>query len=87
MVNIDETHSKIKQIYFEENSGKIFLFDNHNNTYECNIYGDKCVKFLPGITGFANFSERKQQFEETLPQMNFNYDTKLYRPQQSNIIF
>jgi len=68
-----------KQIYFDENSGHLKIIDNHNNNYECNIYGDKKPQFLPDITGFANVDDRKklgQTFDS-----KFKLDPSLYRTQ------
>ncbi len=49
----------IKQIIFDEQSGKLFLSDDKNNHYLCNIYGQKKTSFLPDITGIYNAPQRK----------------------------
>lgn len=48
----------IKQIYFDEDSGKLYLADDQNNNYLCNIYGDKLTEFVPGVSGVVSQSER-----------------------------
>jgi hypothetical protein len=57
----------IKQIYFDENTGRLMLSDNDNNHYLCNLYGDKLTEFLPGVSGIASQRERgisvKSKFE------------------------
>ena len=72
----------IKQIYLDENSNRIFIFDNQNNSYECNLYGDKLPKYLPEITGRANFQKREEKNQ--IMKLNFETNKCLYRPQTSN---
>jgi hypothetical protein len=50
----------IKELYFDDFSGKIMIHDSYNNDYECNIYGEKLSKFLPNITGTLGAEERKK---------------------------
>lgn len=70
----------IKQIYYDETTGKVTIYDKLNNNYSCNMYGDKLPKFLPRITGFANFKERKDYME----MINVNeIDRSIYRPQNT----
>jgi len=49
----------IKQIWFEENTGKTKLFRSDNVSYNCNIYGDKLSEFLPNVSGVIGFKNRK----------------------------
>jgi hypothetical protein len=70
-----------KQIGFDDITGKIFLVDFDNNSYECNLYGEKIPKFLPNITGFSSYRERLES--GNIKNKTFNIDRKLYRPQSS----
>lgn len=49
-----------KLIWFDEVSGDLFLYDELNNPFKCNIYGDKLPTFLPNISGASSFKERKE---------------------------
>jgi hypothetical protein len=53
----------IRQIYFDENSGRLMLSDDNNNHYLCNLYGDKLTEFLPGVSGVVSQMERGINFE------------------------
>jgi len=48
----------VKQIIFNEESGRLILSDDNNNHYLCDIYGKKKPCFLPDITGCLNNKER-----------------------------
>ena len=84
-----------KLIWFDEVSGDLFLFDETNNPFKCNIYGDKLPTFLPDISGSSSFKERKefmvmfiyksknkQDFSKIVPKNRL--DDNLYRPNMSN---
>jgi hypothetical protein len=43
-----------KQIYFDEDTGRLMLSDSDNNHYLCNIYGDKLTEFLPNVSGIMS---------------------------------
>jgi len=49
----------IKQIWFEENTGKTKLFRSDNISYNANLYGDKLSEFLPNVSGVIGFNNRK----------------------------
>lgn len=76
----------LKEIYFEEVSGKIKIHDSNNNDYECNMYGEKLTKYLPNLTGFIGFKERKElnQFENPV---TFDKSNQIYHPQKSTFLF
>lgn len=48
----------IKQIIYDELTGKLMLHDSDNNHYECNLYGDRKPSFIPNITGVADYQTR-----------------------------
>jgi hypothetical protein len=48
----------IKQIYFDEDTGKLMLSDGDNHHYLCNIYGDKLTEFIPNVSGCLTREER-----------------------------
>jgi hypothetical protein len=50
-----------KLIWFDEVSGDLILYDESNNPYKCNIYGDKLPTFLPYVSGCSSFKERKEK--------------------------
>jgi ribosomal protein S21 len=62
----------IKQIYFDEDTGRLMLSDNDNNHYLCNLYGDKLTEFVPGLSGVASQKERVN-FEHTYSISNKQY--------------
>ena len=51
----------IKQINFEESSGKLILTEDDNTQYYCDIYGDKICSFLPEITGQRNSPVKRSE--------------------------
>lgn len=53
--------SSNKLIWFDELTGDLILYDETNNPFKCNIYGDKLPTFLPYVSGAASFNERKQK--------------------------
>jgi len=75
----------LREIYFDERTGKIKIHDSENNDYECNLYGEKVCQFLPNVTGFAGFKERKEmkQFEG---QLMVDKSKQNYHPQKSKNI-
>jgi hypothetical protein len=75
--------NRIKQIYFDEITGKLVILDSNENSYQCDIYGDKKPQFLPYVSGYANYTERKEKGLELNLKTKFN-DT-MYRPQTSKI--
>lgn len=50
-----------KLIWFDEVSGDLYLYDDTNNPFKCNIYGDKLPTFLPYVSGCSSFKERKEK--------------------------
>lgn len=48
----------VKQIIFDEQTGRLILSDNNNNHYFCDIYGRKKTTFLPYISGHCTYKER-----------------------------
>jgi hypothetical protein len=52
----------IKQIYFDEDTGKLMLSDDNNNHFMCNIYGDKLTEFIPGVSCILTQKERGNRF-------------------------
>lgn len=54
-----EEESIIKNICYDNESGKLILIDNKNNHFLCDIFGRKKKFFLPNISGIANPIERK----------------------------
>jgi hypothetical protein len=76
--------NRIKQIYFEEISGKLIILDTSENSYECDIYGDKKSQFLPNITGFSSYNKRKEMGQEM--NLKNKFKSTIYRPQTSKII-
>ena len=70
----------IKELYFDDISGKVMIHDSNNNDYECNIYGEKLNKFLPNITGFISAEGRKElKINKSLDNKDETKD--LYHPQ------
>ena len=51
---IKEQEPIIKNVYFDDESGKLYLIDNQNHQYLCDLFGRKKTKFLPNITGFQH---------------------------------
>ena len=49
----------IKNISYDEQTGNLFLIDNKNNHFLCDIFGRKKTNFIPSISGIANADERK----------------------------
>lgn len=86
MINDNSKPVFLKEIYFDEISGKIKIHDSNNNDYECNLYGEKLTKFLPNLTGFIGFNERKdlKQFENPI---TLDKTDQIYHPQKSIFIF
>lgn len=80
-IKIKLQSNRIKQIYFDEITGKLLILDSNENSYECDIYGDKKPQFLPNVSGFATFAERKKK------GLELNFKTKIieniYKPQTS----
>ena len=44
----------IKNLCYDIESGKLYLIDNQNHQYLCDLFARKKIKFLPNITGFQN---------------------------------
>ena len=49
----------IKSINYDDQTGNLFLIDNKNNHFLCDIFGRKKINFIPSISGIANADERK----------------------------
>lgn len=73
----------IKELYIDDNTGKILIHDSNNNDYECNLYGNKMTKFLPNLTGFIGSKERKNMNHFDKPIIN-DKSKDNYHPQKSN---
>ena len=75
----------LKEIYIDEVTGKIKIHDSNNNDYECNLYGEKLIKFLPDLSGFIGFNERNnlKQFENPI---TFDKSNQIYHPQKCIIL-
>src|SRR5690348_9224895 len=67
----------IKQIYFDEDSGKLMLSDDDNNHYLCNIYGNKLTEFTPGKSGCLSREERGLHL---INMERYKLSTKTYLP-------
>jgi hypothetical protein len=72
----------IKELYFDDFSGKIMIHDSNNNDYECNLYGEKISKFLPNITGCLDAVERNKKNLNTSIEFK-NESKEFYHPQSS----
>ncbi len=72
----------LKEIYFDEITGKIIIHDSNNNDYECNLYGEKITKFLPNVTGLLNFKERNEK-KHYINIVSDDDSRKIYHPQKS----
>ncbi len=48
----------IKQIEYNEETGKLYLIDFNNDLIECNIFGEKIPQFHMNIAGTSNYSKR-----------------------------
>lgn len=81
-MNDDSKPLFIKEIYFDDVSGKIIIHDSDNNDYECNLYGEKVTKFLPNVTGFVGIHERKELKHFDKP-ITFDKSNQIYHPQKS----
>jgi hypothetical protein len=79
--------TKIKQINFDQQSGKLMLYDSNNNHYECNVYGDHLHQFLPNISGIASSKERKINDPTNPIFQEKKFTSKLYHPQKSIYLF
>jgi len=86
MINDNSKLLFLKEIFFDEVSGKIKILDSNNNEYECNLYGEKITKFLPNITGFIGFNERNELKHFDNP-ITFDKSNQIYHPQKSIFIF
>jgi hypothetical protein len=75
--------NSFKQIIFDEITGTLNLIDDGNNSYQCNIYGERSSRFLPNITGFASFKQRKNYNIDC--EIKSECEENLYRPQNSKI--
>ncbi len=73
--------SIIKNICYNQDNGRLILSDSENNHYLCDIYGNEKTKFLPNITGFANFHSRNN-----VKNNNFNYRTNNSEIKKNNFI-
>lgn len=85
MINDNTKPVFFKEIYFDEVSGKIKILDSNDNEYECNLYGEKLTKFLPNLTGFIGFNERKELNNFDNP-ITFDKSNQIYHPQKSNFL-
>ena len=56
----------IKEIYFDNNTGKLTLFTSGNNHFLCNLYGNPVIKFYPNITGVANAKQRNESSQTAI---------------------
>jgi hypothetical protein len=65
----------IKQIYFDEDNGRLMLSDSDNNHYLCNIYGDKLTEFIHGVSGIVSQKERGLSLID-----KYNISRKQYLP-------
>jgi len=61
----------IKQITFNELTGKLILSDDMDNHYYCDIYGNQIKKFLPGITGRSNNCTKRKELL-TIDEVEYN---------------
>ncbi len=52
------TTKNIKQIEYNEETGKLYLIDFNNDLIECNIFGEKIPQFHMNIAGTSNYSKR-----------------------------
>lgn len=66
----------VRHICEDLQTGQRILYDNNNNNYNCNIYGDKLTQFLPNISGTATAKERGL----VLKNKNKGVGTKQYMP-------
>ena len=78
------SNHSFKQIIRDELTGKLKIIDNENRSYNCNLYGEKSPEFLPNVSGFSSFGDRKKI--NVLKEINLDLDRSLYRPQNSNIL-
>ena len=51
---IKEEEPIIKNLCYDDETGKLYLVDNKNRHYLCDLFGRKKTKFLPNVTGFPN---------------------------------
>ena len=58
-LSIFEELPLIKNISYENDSGKYYLLDNKGNNYICDIYGRQKPEFKENISGFINGNQRK----------------------------
>ena len=56
----------IKEIYFDNDTGKLTLFTSDNNHFLCNLYGNTVIKFYPNITGIANAKQRNESSQAAI---------------------
>ena len=56
----NKSNLSIKQIYKDDNTGKIILTDYNNNKFESDMLGRKLKYFLPKITGILSGSNHKK---------------------------
>lgn len=54
----------ILNICYDTESGKLILSDNYNNHYLCDLFGRIKTKFLPNVTGQANYTQRQNFFSK-----------------------
>lgn len=53
----------IKQICFDEDTGRLIMSDSNNNHYLCDIYGRHKLVFLPNVTGMMTGVQRNKKNE------------------------
>jgi len=75
--------NSFKQIIYDEMTGTLNLIDDCNNSHQCNIYGERSSRFLPNVTGFASYKQRKNY--NLHREIKSECEGSLYRPQNSNI--
>jgi hypothetical protein len=66
----------VKQICYDEQTGRLILSDSDNNHYLCDIFGERKKEFKIGITGVAT----NRHFEKKNLKINFNEDVNSYLP-------
>ena len=68
-----------KQIEFNEITGKLFLVDYNNNTFECNLFGEPIPIFHSNFSG-TNLRKKKNISTDNNNNNNYNKIENIYRP-------
>ena len=83
--NEENEFNYMKNLCFNIDNGKRTITDNLNKEYKSDIFGRRCPKFLPNITGFRNrYNYNNIISEKKLTNLNDSYDNNTSLNKQRN---